>query len=61
MTTTREAADPRAILAHHQPLAVVLDLVNLERAGGGRATFNGWHGPIKPEGRRMIIGSRIEQ
>ena len=33
MTVAREAADPRAIPAHHQPIAVVLDLMNPERAG----------------------------
>ena len=33
MAVAGEAADPRAIPAHHQPIAVVLDLVNPERAG----------------------------
>ncbi len=36
MTAAREAADARAIPAHHQPIAVVLDFVNPERAGGRR-------------------------
>jgi hypothetical protein len=33
MTVAREAADARAIPAHHQPIAVMLDFVNPERAG----------------------------
>jgi hypothetical protein len=33
MTVAGEAADPRAIPAHHQPVAVVFDFVNPERAG----------------------------
>jgi hypothetical protein len=33
MAVAGEAADARAIPAHHQPIAVVLDLVNPERAG----------------------------
>ena len=33
MAVAREAADARAIPAHHQPIAVVLDLVDPERAG----------------------------
>ena len=33
MTVAREAANARAIPAHHQPVAVVLDLVNPQRAG----------------------------
>jgi hypothetical protein len=33
MAVAREAADPRAIPAHHKAVAVVLDLVNPERAG----------------------------
>jgi hypothetical protein len=33
MTVAREAADARAIPAHHQPIAVMFDLVDPERAG----------------------------
>src|SRR4029077_5935173 len=33
MAVAREAADTRAIPAHHQAVAVVLDLVEPERAG----------------------------
>ena len=33
MAVAREAANARAIPAHHQPVAVVLDLVNPQRAG----------------------------
>ena len=36
IAATCEAADPRAVPAHHQPMAVVLDLVHPERAGGRR-------------------------
>jgi hypothetical protein len=46
MSIAREAADPRAIPAHHQAVAVVLDFVNPERARrwarrlGGQARFD---------------------
>ena len=33
MAVAGEAADARAIPAHHQPVAVMLDIVNPERAG----------------------------
>jgi hypothetical protein len=33
MAVAREAADPRAVPAHHEPEAIVLDLVNPERPG----------------------------
>jgi hypothetical protein len=33
MAVAREAADAQAIPAHHQPVAVMLDLMNPERAG----------------------------
>ena len=33
MTIAGEAADPPAIPAHHQPIAVMLDLMNPQRAG----------------------------
>ena len=34
IAVAREAADARAIPAHHQPIAVVFDFVNPQRAGG---------------------------
>ena len=34
-----------------KPVAVVLDFVDPERADGGRAAFDGWHGSMKPEDR----------
>ena len=52
MAVASEAADARAIPAHHQPIAVMLDFVDPQRPDGGRATFDGWHGSMKPEGRR---------
>jgi hypothetical protein len=55
MAVAREAADPRAVPPHHQPVAVMLDLMSPERADGGRATFDGWQGWMKPEGRRTIM------
>ena len=53
MAVAREAANARAIPAHHQPIAVVLDFVDPDRAGR-------WSGhprrparfAMKPEGRR---------
>lgn len=33
MASAREAADPRAIPAHHHPVAVMLDFVDPQRAG----------------------------
>ena len=41
VAVTREAADAQAIPAHNQPVAVVLDFMNPERAGRGLATFDG--------------------
>ena len=58
MTVAGETADPRAIPAHHQAVAVVLDFVDHSGPEGGRATFGGWHGSIKPEGCLMIMGER---
>ena len=52
MAVAREAADARAVPAHHQPVTVMLDFVDPEPAGRGRATLDGWHGSMKPEGRR---------
>jgi hypothetical protein len=37
----------------------MLDFVAPERAGRGRATLVGWHGSMKPEGRRRTMGGRI--
>jgi hypothetical protein len=51
-----EAANARAIPAHHQPVAIVLDLVDPERPGGGSAIFDGRHGSMKP--RRTIMGGK---
>jgi hypothetical protein len=34
MAVAREAADAQAIPAHDEPIAVMLDFVNPERAGG---------------------------
>ena len=51
MTVAREAADPRAIPALHKPVAIVLHFVNPQRA-----TFDGWHGSMKQEGRRTVMG-----
>ena len=58
MAVTREAADALAIPAHHQPVAVVHDLMNPSGPDGGRPTFDGWHGSMKPEGRRKITEDR---
>src|SRR5258705_12246291 len=33
MTVAREAAAPRAVAAHHQPIAVMLDFMDPQRAG----------------------------
>ena len=41
MAVAREAADTRAIPAHHQAVAVVLDLVDQSGPDRGRATFEG--------------------
>ena len=61
MTVAREAADPRAIPAHHQPVAVMLDFVAPQRGPvGGRTAFVGWHNSMKPEGR-WTMGRRIGQ
>ena len=53
MAVAGEAPDARAIPAHHQPIAVVLDFVNQSGPVGGRATFDGRHGWMKPEGWTM--------
>jgi hypothetical protein len=55
MAVACEAADARVIPAHHQPVAVMLDFVDPQRAGHGRAALDGWHGSMKPEGRRTVM------
>jgi hypothetical protein len=40
-TTLGPSTDARAIPAHHQPIAVMLDFVNPQWPDGGRATFDG--------------------
>ena len=37
---------------HHQPIAVMLDLMNPERAGRWPGHLDGRHSSMKPEGRR---------
>ena len=56
IAVARDAADARAFPAHHQPIAVVLDFVNPERAGRRSDTFDGRQGSMKPEGRCTIMG-----
>jgi hypothetical protein len=51
-----EAANARAIPAHHHPIAVMFDFVDQSGPEGGRVTFDGRHGLMKPEGRRTIMG-----
>ena len=55
MPVAGEAANPRAIPPHHEPVAVVFDFVNPERAGRRRSTFDGRHGSMKPEGRTIML------
>ena len=56
-----EAADPRAIPAHHQAVAVVLDFVNPQRTGGWPhhlrrlARFDEAGGTAHDHGRRAIV------
>jgi len=64
MAVAGEAADARAIPAHHRAIAVVFEFVDPERAGRWSATLDGWHGSMKPEGRRRwtirrSIGQRV--
>ena len=42
-----EAADPRAIPAPHQPIAVMLDRMNPQWAGRWPGHLDGWHGSMK--------------
>ena len=51
MAAAREAADTRAVPAHHQPVAVMLDLVNRSGPDGGLATLVGRQGSMKLEER----------
>jgi hypothetical protein len=59
MAVTREAAEAQAIPAHHQPIAVVLDFVNPERAGRRshrlrwQARLNEAGGSLQEHGRRI--------
>ena len=58
MAVAGEAADARAIPAHHQPIAVCLISWTQSGPDGGRATFDGRHGSMKPEGRRKTTEDR---
>ena len=59
MAALGEAADPRAIPAHHQPITVMLDLVNPERAGRRsdhlrrQTWFDEAVGSLQDHGRRI--------
>ena len=59
MAVTRDAADAQAIPAHHQPIAVVLDLLNPERTRRRsgylrrQARFDEAGGSLHDHGRRM--------
>ena len=61
MAAACEASDARAIPAHHQPIAVVLDFVNPERAGRRsehlrrQARFNGAGGSLHDHGRCIVM------
>ena len=59
MAVASEAADPRAIPAQHQAVAVTLDLVNPQRAGRGPPSTAGMVS-MKPEGRRKTMGGGPE-
>jgi hypothetical protein len=48
MAVASEAADPLAIPAHHQPIAVMLDSWTHSGPDGGRATLDGRHGSTNP-------------
>ena len=52
MAVAREAADARAIPAHHQPRAVMLDFVDPERAGRWPRRLRRQARFDEPEGRR---------
>ena len=55
MAVAREAADTRAVQAHNQPVAVMLDLMNPDPAGRWPRHFAGRQGSTKPEGRCKIM------
>ena len=61
MAAAREAADARAIPAHHQPIAVVLDFVDPERAGRWprhlrrQARFDEAGGTLHDHGRSIVM------
>jgi hypothetical protein len=42
--------------ANHQPIAIVLDLMNPQRTEQWPHIFDGRHGSMKPDGRLTIIG-----
>ena len=54
MAVTGEQPHALTLALNDQAVAVVLDLVNPSGPDGGRATFDSWHGSMKPEGRRTI-------
>ena len=56
-----EAADAQAIPAHHKPAAVMLDLVDPQRAGGWPVCFGGLAGVDEASGAEQDHGRRIEQ
>src|SRR6478735_10646877 len=60
MAAAREASDARAIPAHHQPIAVVLDFVNPERAGrrSGYLGRQAWLDETGGQGHDRSIGQR---
>jgi hypothetical protein len=47
---------PLRVKQRTQAVAVMFDLMNPERAGRCRATFDGRHGSMKPEGKTMAGG-----
>ena len=49
MAAARKSADPIGIPADHQPVAIVLDLVDPKCPGRCRAAFDGRHGLMKSE------------
>jgi hypothetical protein len=63
---TVEAADPRAIPAHHQPVAVKFDFVNPEQAGRWprslrrQARFDEAEGTPHDHGRRIGNGRAVQ-
>ena len=60
MAAPGEAADPRAIPAHHQPIAVMFDLMNPERTGrrSGYLRRQAWLDETGGQGHDRSIGQR---